>query len=100
MRDVDRKDLLTTTKRAEVRHLPVQADKPQQALDKASRLPQRHAEQDLHRQAGLHSSVAVDGLSPSLPVGFAAHDMSGSNQIVRDPRRLSALLYSGQFRVL
>ena len=66
MQDVDRKDLLATTKRAEVRHIPVQAVKPQQSLDKASRLPRRHAEQELHRQAGLYGSVAVHGLPPTL----------------------------------
>jgi hypothetical protein len=66
MRDVDRNDLLTTTKRAEDRHIPVQADKPQQVFDKRSRLPQRHAEQDLHSQAGLDGSVTIDEPPPTL----------------------------------
>lgn len=100
MRDVHGKALLATAERAEVRHVPVQADQAEQALDEASRLPQRHAEKDLHRQAGLDGSVAVDRLSPTLACRLAAHAMSGSNQIVRDPRRLSALLYAGQFRGL
>ncbi len=66
MRDVDGKGLLATAERAEIRHVPVQADQAKQALDEASRLPQRHAEKDLHRQAGLDGSVAVDGLSPPI----------------------------------
>lgn len=40
------------------------------------------------------------GCRPRLPVGLAAQTMSGSNQIASDPRRLSALLYAGQFSVL
>jgi hypothetical protein len=66
MRDVRRKGLLTTTERAEVRHIPVQADQAKQALHEPGRLPQRHPEKDLHRQAGLDSSVAADRLSPPL----------------------------------
>jgi hypothetical protein len=66
MRDVHGKGFLTAAEGAEVGHIPVQADQPQQALDEASRLPQRHAEKDLHHQAGLDGSVAVGGLSPRL----------------------------------
>ena len=66
MRNVDGKGLLAATERAEVGHIPVDADQPQQALDKAGRLAQRHAEQDLHREASLDDSVAVAGLSPTL----------------------------------
>jgi hypothetical protein len=33
-------------------------------------------------------------------MGCAAQTMSGSNQTVRDARRLSALLYAGKFTVL
>ncbi len=66
MRDVHAKGLLATAERAEIRHVPVQADQAKQALDEACRLPQRHAENDLHRQASLDGSVAVDGLSPTL----------------------------------
>ena len=89
MRNVDGKRLLATAKRAEVRHIPVQANKAKQALDEPGRLPQRQAEKDLHRQAGLDGSVAVNRLSttlarrlrrPRLPVGYAAQVISGSNQ--------------------
>jgi hypothetical protein len=66
MRDVDGKGLLATAERAEIRHLPVQTDQAKKAFDEPSRLPQRHAEKDLHRKAGLHRSVTVDGLSPTL----------------------------------
>lgn len=44
MRDVHGKALLATAECAKVGHLPVHADEPQQALDKASRLPHRHPE--------------------------------------------------------
>jgi hypothetical protein len=64
MRDVHGKGFLATAEHAEDWHIPVQADQAKQAVDEASRLPQRHAEQDLHRQAGLDGSTAVDGLSP------------------------------------
>lgn len=43
IRDVDGQRFLATAKRAEVGHRPVVADKAQQALDEAGRLPQRHA---------------------------------------------------------
>ena len=78
MLDVHGKGLLTTAERAEVRHIPVQADQGKQALDETRRLPRRHcrldqwrsnvdhAEKDIHRQAGLDCGVAVDGLSPTL----------------------------------
>ena len=51
---------------AEIRHIPVQADQPQQTFDEPCRLPQRHAEKNLHRQTNLDGGVAVDGLSPTL----------------------------------
>jgi hypothetical protein len=78
MLDVHGKGLLATAERAEVRHIPVQADQGKQALDETRRLPRRHcrldqwrsnvdhAEKDIHRQAGLDCGVAVDGLSPTL----------------------------------
>ena len=66
MRDVHGQRLLPAAERAEIRHIPVQADQAKQALHKASRLPQRHAEQYLHRQASLDGRIAVDGLSPAL----------------------------------
>lgn len=70
MRDVHSKGLLATAQGAEVGHIPVQANEPQQALNEPCRLPQRHAEKHLHRQAGLDGSVAVDRLSPTLAGGF------------------------------
>lgn len=100
MRDVHGEGLLVTAERAEVRHLPVQADQTKQALHELGRLPPGHAEQHLHRQTGLHRSVTLDGLSPALPGRLRRQAMSGSNQIVSDPQRLSALWYSGQFMVL
>ena len=59
MRNGDGKGRLTTAGRAEVRHVPVQADQAKQALDEASRLPQRHAKKHLDRQAGLDCSVTA-----------------------------------------
>jgi hypothetical protein len=56
-----------TAERAEIRHVPVQANQAKQALDKPCRLPQGHAEEPLHRQAGLDGSVGVDERSPTLP---------------------------------
>ena len=46
--------------------IPVQTDQVQQALDEAGRLTQRHAEQHLHRQAGLDRGIAVVGLSATF----------------------------------
>ena len=79
MRDVHGKGLLATADRAEIRHIPVQSSQPKQALDEATSpwslgpvafpwldLPQCHAEKDLHRQAGLDGSVAVNRLSNTL----------------------------------
>lgn len=64
--DVHLQGLLAPRQRAEVGHIPVQADQTQQALDQPCRLPQRHAEQHLHRQTGLDGGVAVVGLPPTL----------------------------------
>jgi hypothetical protein len=47
--DVQGEDLLAARQGAEIRHRPVQPDQSQQALDETRRLPERHAEQDLHR---------------------------------------------------
>jgi hypothetical protein len=66
MRDVHDKGLLATAEPAEIRDIPVQTDEAQQALHGPVRLPQRHAEQELHRQAGLNGGVGVDGPSRSL----------------------------------
>ena len=57
--DVHGQGLLAAGQRAEVGHRPVQTDQPQQALDEAGRLPERHAEQHLHRESRLYSGVAV-----------------------------------------
>src|SRR6056297_2036277 len=40
------------------------------------------------------------GCRPRLPVGGGTQTMSGSNQIVREPRCFNASLYVGQFLVL
>ena len=73
--DVDLQCLLATADGAEVGHRPVQSDQPQQALDEAGRLPERDAEQDLHRQAGLDGGIAVGLLSatPACRRGIPAH---------------------------
>lgn len=63
---VDGKALLATARGAEIRHIPVQADQPKQALDEPRGPPQGHAEQQLHRQACLDGGVAVNWLSPTL----------------------------------
>ena len=65
MWEIHGKRLLASAERAEVRHLLVQADQAKKAFDE-SRLPRRHAKKDLHRQACLDGSVAVNGLSPTL----------------------------------
>ena len=88
IRDVHGQGLLAPGQGAEVEHRPVETDQPQQALDEPGRLSQGHAEQDLHRKTGLGRGVAVT----LLPVGTASQLISGSNQIVSEPRRLSASL--------
>ena len=64
--DVHGQGLLATGQRTDVRHRPVEANQPQQALDEPGRLPERHAEQNLHRQTGLNSSVTI-GLLTATP---------------------------------
>jgi len=64
--DVDSQGFLSAGQRAEVGHGPVETDKPQQAFNEAGRLPQRRAEQHLHRQALLDGDVAV-GLLAATP---------------------------------
>jgi len=73
--DVDLQGLLASRQRAEVGHRPVQIDQVQQTFDKPGRLPQRHAEQHLHRQAGLDGGIAVVGLPPAFAGrrGFPGH---------------------------
>jgi hypothetical protein len=90
--DVDLQGLLASAQGADVRHGPIEADQPQEALDEAGRLAQRHAEQHLHGQAGLDSSIAEDRLSALLPVGAACRLIFRPNQIVSEPRRLSPSL--------
>lgn len=58
--------LLAPRQRAEVWHGPVQADQPQQALDKPRGLPERHAKEDLHSEAGLDRGIAVVAPSTTL----------------------------------
>jgi len=70
--DVDLQCLMAAAEGAEVRHRPVQSDQPQQALDMAGRLPERHAEQNLNRQAGLDRSIAVVGQPTTLAGGLSA----------------------------
>ena len=55
-------------------------------------LPQRHAEQNLHRQAGLNGRIAVVGLAAAFAGRCSPQVMAGSIQIVSEPRRLSAAL--------
>ena len=71
--NIDLQGLLAPRQRAEVGHGPVQAGQAQQALNEARRLPERHAKQHLHRQAGLYGCVTIVRLSatfacwPGLP---------------------------------
>lgn len=50
---------MTSIQRAQVGHRPGETNQPQQAPDEPARLPERRAEQHLHRQAGLSGSIAV-----------------------------------------
>ena len=75
IRDVHGKRFLAAGQRAEVGQRPAKADQAQQAFDDPGRLPQRHAEQHLHRQIGLDRGIAVD-LMPATPArrhGIPAH---------------------------
>ncbi len=88
IRDAHGQVLLTAGQGAEVGHRPVETDQPQQALDEPASpwslgpvafpwldLPERHAEQHLHRQAGLDSCIAVSLLAatPACRRGIPAH---------------------------
>ena len=66
IRDVHGQRLLAARQRAEVGHDPVETDRPQQAFDEPGRLPERHAERHLHRQAGPNGCIAV-GLMAATP---------------------------------
>ncbi len=80
--------LLAPRQRAEVGHSPVQADQAQQALDEPGCMAQGHAEQHLHRQAGLDGGVAVVWLAPALAGGRGSPHHGG---IEPDRQRAPAL---------
>ena len=105
MRNVHGQRLLAAAEGAEIRHIPVQANQPKQALDEPaspwllkpvvqkgsicrSAIPNRTF---MVRQVWTAAPLSL-GCRPRLSVGCAVHDMFGSNQIVSEPRRLSALL--------
>jgi hypothetical protein len=101
MQDTQGQCLLATAERAEVGHLPIEANEPQQALHEACRLPQRHAEQHFRREAGLNGGVTLETAvarpcRPPLP----PTPSPVSNQIVSEPQRLSALLIPSRFKLL
>jgi hypothetical protein len=69
-------------RRAEIRHCPVQADQPQQALDEPCSLSERHIEQHLHRQARLDRRIAMVGPAAALSGrrGFPSHGGIGPDR--------------------
>ena len=73
--DVYSQRLLAAAKCAEVGHRPVEANQPQQAFNEACRLTERHAEQHLHRQAGLDGDIAVgpQAATPACRCGIPSH---------------------------
>src|SRR6056297_953708 len=75
IRDVYGECLLATGQCVEVRDRPVETDQAQQAFDEAGRLPQGHAEQNLHGQERLDGGVAVALLAATLACrrGLPAH---------------------------
>jgi hypothetical protein len=81
--DNHRQGLLTPAQSAQVGNPPVQADQAQKALDEACGLPERHAEQNLYRQAGLDRGVTVVTLSAALAGRTRFPAMARSNQIKR-----------------
>jgi hypothetical protein len=50
----------------EIRHCPVQPDQAQRARQEPDRLPNGHAEEDRHRQAGLDGLIAESRLPTAL----------------------------------
>jgi hypothetical protein len=86
--DVDNQGLLAARQRAEVGNRPVEANQPQQALNVPGRLPERHAEQHLHRQADLNDSIAV-GLLAATPA--RQHAIPADNAVEPDHQRAPAL---------
>ena len=73
--DIELQGLLAARQLAVVGHYPVPTDQPQQALEEAGPLPERHPKQNLHRQAGLDRGIAVVALSTTLAGrrGFLGH---------------------------
>ena len=63
---------LAPAERAEIRHGPVEAGQPQEALDEACRLPEGHAEQHFQGQARLDRGVAILRL-PASPASRRRH---------------------------
>ena len=100
MRDVHRKGLVATAERTEIRHLLVQAGQAKRTLDKAGRLPKRHAKEDLHRQTGLDCRVAVDGLSPTLAGPLRRPSHSGIEPDRQRSPTLDRLVVSGPLQGL
>jgi len=92
IRNVDLQGLLAAAQGAEVRHSPVQVDQVQQALDEPCRLPERHAEQDLHRQAGLDRFLSLITAVVGLPTTLAGRrGLPGHGGIKPALRRLKAI---------
>jgi hypothetical protein len=60
--------------RAEIGHHPVQPDQVERALDEPYRLSHNHAEQNLHRLAGLFGSVATYMQSAALTNRYSFPD--------------------------
>ncbi len=56
--------ILAGAEGTEVQYQPVQTDQPKKALRESCSLPQRHAGQHLHRQAGLNLCTAEAWLPP------------------------------------
>jgi hypothetical protein len=90
---------LASAWRRAVRHRPVEAHLSEQARDEAGRLARRKPDQNLHRQAGVDRSVALDGCAPRLPDGTACHDADLSHRTVDEPRARDAASWNDQFRM-
>ncbi len=72
--DVNLQALLASAEGAEVRHSQFQVDQPQQALDEPGHLPERHAEQNFHRQTCLDRGIAIVRLPAALSGGLRLPD--------------------------
>ena len=86
--DVNLQALLAAAEGAEVRHSPVQVDQPQQALDEPSRLAERHAEKNFHRQTCLDRGIAIVRLPATFSGGLR---LPGHGGIEPDRQRTAAL---------